>query len=143
MSRIDCIQSGSAVPRGARIADLHIRRYGHLLPRIAALLHPAEEITVLPQVVGRYDSTTDDSVRLSSEKASHAGFGSGIRGHEEDDRVIFRSNAGLHRSVKDHKEVVSPMKTKNARKIEKLIGKHMKRGENVIKNRIRRQREDR
>ncbi len=56
--------------------------------------------------------------------------------------IIFHSNAKLHLSVKDHKEVVALMKTKNARQIEKLIGKHMMRGKNVIKKKIRSQRED-
>jgi hypothetical protein len=35
------------------------------------------------------------------------------------------------------------MKAKNARHIERLIGKHMIRDKNVIKRKIRRQREER
>ena len=54
--------------------------------------------------------------------------------------IIFRSHAKLYLSIKDHKEVVSLMKTKNARQIEKLIGKHMVRGKNIIKNKIRQDR---
>ena len=43
--------------------------------------------------------------------------------------------------MKDHKEMVSLMRTRNGRKIEKLIRTHLIRGKNIIKKTIRRQRE--
>jgi len=68
----------------------------------------------------------------------------GLRDYMDHYRVIiFRSHASLHLSVKDHREVVGLMKAKNARHIERLIGKHMIRDKNVIKRKIRRQREER
>jgi DNA-binding GntR family transcriptional regulator len=54
--------------------------------------------------------------------------------------IIFHSNVSFNLSVKDHKEMVSLMRTKHARQIERLISKHMMRGKNVIKTKIRRER---
>jgi DNA-binding GntR family transcriptional regulator len=54
--------------------------------------------------------------------------------------IIFHSNVSFNLSVKDHKEMVSLMRTKHARQIERLINKHMMRGKNVIKTKIRRER---
>ena len=54
--------------------------------------------------------------------------------------IIFHSNVSFNLSVKDHKEMVSLMRTKHARQIERLINKHMMRGKDVIKTKIRRER---
>jgi DNA-binding GntR family transcriptional regulator len=53
--------------------------------------------------------------------------------------IVFHSRVSLDLSVKDHKEIVTLMRAKNGKKIEKLIRKHLVRGKNVIKRRIRRQ----
>jgi len=50
--------------------------------------------------------------------------------------IIFRSHASLHRSVRDHKELVAVMRARNARKLEKLIGGHITRGKNVMKKNL-------
>jgi DNA-binding FadR family transcriptional regulator len=55
--------------------------------------------------------------------------------------IVFRSQARLHLSVKDHKELVSLMRTRNDRKVEKLIRTHLIRGKNIIKKTIRKQQE--
>ena len=50
--------------------------------------------------------------------------------------IIFRSHASLHRSVRDHKELVAVMRARNARRLEKLIGGHIIRGKNVMKKNL-------
>jgi len=50
--------------------------------------------------------------------------------------IIFRSHASLHQSVKDHKEMIALMRARNARKIEKLISRHMIRGKNIMKKNL-------
>ena len=55
--------------------------------------------------------------------------------------VFCSSDARFRLSIRDHKEIVSLMRTRNAKRIEKLIGRHITRGKNVIKKRIRRKEE--
>jgi DNA-binding GntR family transcriptional regulator len=125
--------------------------------RLATQRITEDEITHLEDLIKRQEecvtnADTEMFIRLDGEfhdalhrAAKHArlyGLVQGLRDYMDRYRVIiFRSHANLDRSIKDHKEVVSLMKTKDARRIEKLIGKHMIRGKNVIKKKIRRDRQ--
>jgi len=54
-------------------------------------------------------------------------------------RIIIFSYSGMAEiSISDHKEMISLMKAKRALQVEKLIRKHIIRGKNLIKKRIRR-----
>jgi DNA-binding GntR family transcriptional regulator len=50
--------------------------------------------------------------------------------------VFCSSNARFRLSIRDHKEIVSLLKTRNAKRLERLIGRHITRGKNVIKKKI-------
>jgi DNA-binding GntR family transcriptional regulator len=51
--------------------------------------------------------------------------------------IVFCSSlARFYLSVKDHKKIVSLMRTKDAKGIEKLISRHISRGKDVIKKNI-------
>jgi DNA-binding GntR family transcriptional regulator len=91
----------------------------------------------------RLDGEFHDALHRAAKNPRLYDLVQGLADHMERYRVIiFRSNARLHLSVKDHRKIVDLMKEKNARQIENLIGKHMIRGKNVIKRKIKRERED-
>jgi DNA-binding GntR family transcriptional regulator len=92
----------------------------------------------------RLDGAFHDAIHRAAKNARLYDLVQGLRDYVDRYRVIiFRSHASLHLSVKDHKEVVSLMKTKKARQMEKLISKHMMRGKNIIKRKIRKEQESR
>jgi DNA-binding GntR family transcriptional regulator len=51
--------------------------------------------------------------------------------------IILRYQRKPHLAVQDHKDMVTQMKSKNARQVEKLVRKHMIRGKDIIKKKIR------
>lgn len=51
--------------------------------------------------------------------------------------IILRYQRKYHLAVQDHREMVSSMKAKNARQVEKLVRKHMTRGKDLIKKKIK------
>jgi DNA-binding GntR family transcriptional regulator len=57
--------------------------------------------------------------------------------------IILRYQRKPQLAVQDHKEMVSSIKSKNARQVEKLVRKHMTRGKEVIKKKIRQGQEPR
>ena len=120
--------------------------------RLAASSITEDELRSLNDLVSRQEdcSDTEPFIRLDGEfhdalhrAAKNARLYDLVQGLRDSiDRyriIVFRSQARLHVSVKDHKELVSLMKTKNGRKIEKLIRTHLIRGKNIIKKTIRRQ----
>lgn len=91
----------------------------------------------------RLDGEFHDGIHRAAKNPRLYELVQGLRDYMDRYRVIvFRSYARLSLSVKDHKEIVGLMKAKNAKQIERLINKHMIRGKNVIKKRIRREREE-
>ncbi len=57
--------------------------------------------------------------------------------------IILRYQRKPQLAVQDHKEMVSSIKSKNARQVEKLVRKHMVRGKDIIKKKIRQGQEPR
>ena len=57
--------------------------------------------------------------------------------------IIMRYQRKPHLAVKDHKEMVSSIRSKSAKQVEKLVRKHMTRGKEVIKKKIRQDQEPR
>jgi len=53
--------------------------------------------------------------------------------------IIFRYEGIADISIKDHKEMITLMRAKNAVRVEKLIRKHVIRGKNIIKRKIKRE----
>jgi DNA-binding GntR family transcriptional regulator len=81
-----------------------------------------EELKTLNQIIKLEEAclanmNTEEFIRLDSEF------------HD----VLYRPQL----AVKDHKEMVSSLKAKNARQVEKLVRKHMTRGKDLIKKKIR------
>ena len=122
--------------------------------RLAASRITDDELRSLNDLVSRQDgcSDTETFIRLDGEfhdalhrAAKNARLYDLVQGLRDSiDRyriIVFRSQARLHLSVKDHKEMVSLMRTRNGRKIEKLIRTHLIRGKNTIKKTIRKKRE--
>ena len=135
------------------ILDLQSVLQGHA-GRLAALRITDDELRSLNDLVSRQEdcSDTETFIRLDGEfhdalhwAAKNARLYDLVQGLRDSiDRyriIVFRSQARLHLSVKDHKEMVSLMKTKNGRKIEKAIRTHLIRGKNIIKKTIRKKRE--
>jgi DNA-binding GntR family transcriptional regulator len=57
--------------------------------------------------------------------------------------IILRYQRKPQLAIQDHKEMVSSIKNKNARQVEKLVRKHMTRGKDIIKKKIRQGQEPR
>jgi DNA-binding GntR family transcriptional regulator len=57
--------------------------------------------------------------------------------------IILRYQRKPQLAIQDHKEMVSSIRSKNARQVEKLVRKHMTRGKEVIKKKIRQGQEPR
>ena len=135
------------------ILDLQCLLEGHA-GRIAASRITEDELRSLNDLISRQEdcSDTETFIRLDGEfhdalhrAAKNARLYDLVQGLRDSiDRyriIVFRSQARLHLSVKDHKELVSLMRTRNGRKAEKLIRTHLIRGKNVIKKTIRKQQE--
>ena len=52
--------------------------------------------------------------------------------------IIFRYSGMVEISIKDHKDMIGLMKSKKAIQVEKLVRKHIIRGKNLIKKKIKR-----
>lgn len=93
----------------------------------------------------RLDSEFHDAIHRAAKNTRLYELAQNLRDCMDRYRVIVfcSSHAKLSLSVKDHKQIVSLMRTKNARRIEKLISRHISRGKNVIKKKIGSQREER
>jgi DNA-binding GntR family transcriptional regulator len=57
--------------------------------------------------------------------------------------IILRYQRKPQLAVQDHKEMVSSIRNKNGRQVEKLVRKHMTRGKDIIKKKIRQGQEPR
>lgn len=57
--------------------------------------------------------------------------------------IIQRYQRKPQLAVQDHREMLSSMRSKNARQVEKLVRKHMTRGKEIIKKKIRQGQEPR
>ncbi len=57
--------------------------------------------------------------------------------------IIMRYQRKPHLAIQDHKEIVRWMKAKNARQVDKFLRKHMIRGKDIIKKKIKQGREAR
>jgi DNA-binding GntR family transcriptional regulator len=53
--------------------------------------------------------------------------------------IILRYGRKAQFAVTDHREIIAAMKAKNARQTDKLIRKHITRGKELIKKKIRMQ----
>lgn len=51
--------------------------------------------------------------------------------------IILRYQRKPHLAVQDHKEMLASIRAKNARQVEKLVRKHMTRGKDIIKKKIK------
>ena len=92
----------------------------------------------------RLDGQFHDALHRAAKDVRLYDLVQGLRDHLDRYRVMIFRLTNLNLSIKDHKEIVSLMKTKNARQIEKLISvRHTNRGKNVIKKKIRRGRKAR
>ena len=122
-----------------KITKREIRLLGDLISLQESCLADGDVKTFI-----RLDAEFHDAIHRAAKNARLYDLVQGLRDHMDRYRVmIFRSHARLHLSVKDHKEMVSLMKAKTGRRIEKLIGRHMIRGKNIIKKKIKREGEDR
>jgi DNA-binding GntR family transcriptional regulator len=57
--------------------------------------------------------------------------------------IILRSQGRPRLAVEDHKKMVASIRNKNPRQVERLIRKHMTRGKDIIKKKIRQDQEPR
>ena len=132
---LQCVLEGHAGRLAAsRITEDELRALDDLIARQEDCLANSDVETFI-----RLDGEFHDALHRGAKNARLYDLVQGLRDSIDRYRVIvFRSHARLHLSVKDHKEMVSLMKTKNGRKIEKLIRTHMIRGKNIIKRRIKR-----
>jgi DNA-binding GntR family transcriptional regulator len=137
---LQCTLEGYA----ARLATSRIT--GDEIGSLNELIHHQEDClkNLDAETFIRLDGEFHDAIHRAAKNARLYDLVQGLRDAIDRYRVIvFRSHAKLHLSVKDHKEMVSLMQTGNVRRIEKLISRHIIEGKNIIKKRIRRQREAR
>jgi DNA-binding GntR family transcriptional regulator len=57
--------------------------------------------------------------------------------------IILRYQGKPQLAVRDHKEMVASIRSKNPRQVERLVRKHMTRGKDIIKKKIRQDQEPR
>jgi len=118
-----------------RITDDELRSLNDLISRQEDCLTNSDAEAFI-----RLDGEFHDAIHRAAKNARLYDLVQGLRDSIDRYRVIvFRSQGRVYLSVKDHKEMVSLMKTKNGRKIEKLIRTHLIRGKNILKKTIRRQ----
>jgi DNA-binding GntR family transcriptional regulator len=134
---LKCVLEGHAGRLAAsRMTEDELQSLSDLIVRQGDCLANADTETFI-----RLDGEFHDALHRAAKNARLYDLVQGLRDFIDRYRVIvFRSDARLHLSVKDHKEMVTLMRARNGKKIEKLIRKHLVRGKNVIKGRIRRQR---
>jgi DNA-binding GntR family transcriptional regulator len=133
---LQCVLEGHAGRLAAsRITKDELRSLNDLIRRQEACLARSDTETFI-----RLDGEFHDALHRAAKNARLYDLVQGLRDSIDRYRVIvFRSRASLDLSVKDHKEMVSLMRTRNGRKIEKLIRTHLIRGKNIIKRKIKKQ----
>jgi len=133
---LQCVLEGHAGRLAAlRITKEELRSLNDLIRRQEACLANSDTETFI-----RLDGEFHDTLHRTAKNARLYGLVQDLRDSMDRYRmIVFRSRASLDLSVKDHKEMVSLMRTKNVRKIEKLIRRHMIRGKNIIKRQIKKQ----
>jgi len=149
---IGFVVKGIAEEEVEDILDLQCLLEGHA-GRLAASRITEDELRSLNDLIGRQEDCSDtetfirldgefhDALHRAAKNARLYDLVQGLRDSIDRYRVIvFRSQARLHLSVKDHKEMVSLVRARNGRKVEKLIRTHLTRGKSIIKKTIRRQR---
>lgn len=117
------------------------------------------ELTLLEEIIAKEEEcllnmNPDEFIRLDSEfhdvlyKAAKNNrlynLLNDLRDYMYRYRVIiqrYQRKASL--AVQDHREMVTSIKNKNARQVEKLVRKHMTRGKDIIKKKIRQGQEPR
>jgi len=135
---LQCVLEGYAGRLATlRITEDEIGSLNDLIQRQEECLMNSDAETFI-----RLDGEFHDALHRAAKDGRLYDLVQGLRDSMDRYRVIvFRSHAKLNLSVKDHKEMVRLMRAKNARKIERLIRSHLTRGKNLIKSRIRKQRE--
>ncbi len=118
-----------------------------------------EELKALEDVIAKEEEclknmNTEEFIRLDSEfhdTLYRAAKNNRLYGLLNDLRdymyryrvIILRYQRKPQLAVQDHKEMVSSIRNKNARQVEKLVRKHMIRGKDIIKKKIRQGQEPR
>jgi DNA-binding GntR family transcriptional regulator len=133
---LQCLLEGHTGRLAAsRITEDELRSLNDLISRQEDCLMNSDTETFI-----RLDGEFHDALHRAAKNARLYDLVQGLRDSIDRYRVIvFRSQGGLHLSVEDHKEMVSLMRTRNGRKIGKLIRTHLIRGKNILKKTIRRQ----
>jgi len=137
---LQCVLEGYAGRLAAsRITEDELRSLSDLIKGQEDCLENSDTETFI-----RLDAEFHDAIHRAAENTRLYDLVQGLSDYIDRSRVIvFRSPAALHLSVKDHRKMVSLMKAKNTKQIEKLIRKHITRGKNIIKRSIRRERQSR
>jgi len=137
---LQCMLEGYAARLAtSRITEDEIRSLEDLIGRQEDCLQNSDA-----ELFIRLDGEFHDAIHKAAKNTRLYDLVQGLRDYISRYRVIvFQSQSGLSLSVKDHKEIVNLMRTKHAREIERLIGKHIIRGKNIIKKRIRREGQER
>ncbi len=118
-----------------------------------------DEIRFLEEIIGKeeeclQDMNAEEFIRLDSEfhdalyKAAKNtrlyNLLNDLRDYMYRYRVIIqRYQRKAELAVQDHREMVASIKNKNARQVERLVRKHMTRGKDIIKKKIRQGQEPR
>ena len=121
---------------------------------LATLRVTDEDIKALEEIVRKEEKrltekNTDELVTLNTEfheKLYKAARSAKLYGMINDLRdyiyrfriIIFRYPDMAEISIQDHKDMISLMKAKRATKVERLVRKHIIRGRNLIKKKIKR-----
>jgi len=136
---LQCVLEGYAGRLAAsRITKDELRPLNDLIAHQEACLADSDMETFI-----RLDGEFHDALHRAAKNVRLYDLVQGLRDTIDRYRmIIFHSRVSLDLSVKDHKEIVTLMRAKNGKKIEKLIRKHLVRGKNVIKRRMKRQQEE-
>ncbi len=123
----------------ARIKEDELRALGEIIKMEEACLEPMDVEEFI-----RLDSEFHDALYKAAKNGRLYTLLNDLRDYMYRYRVILlRYGRKAVLAVQDHKEMLASIKAKNARQVEKLVRKHMTRGKNLIKKKIRQGQEPR
>jgi DNA-binding GntR family transcriptional regulator len=117
----------------SRITDAELKRLDEIIAREDACL---KNLNVDEFI--RLDGEFHDVLYRAAKNARLYGLLNDLRDYMYRYRVIIlHYQRKLHLAVQDHKEMLASIKSKSPRQVERLVRKHVSRGKEIIKKKIK------
>jgi DNA-binding GntR family transcriptional regulator len=117
----------------SRITDAELKQLDEIIAREDACLNNLNVDEFI-----RLDGEFHDVLYRSAKNARLYGLLNDLRDYMYRYRVIIlHYQRKLHLAVQDHKEMLAAIKSKSPRQVERLVRKHVSRGKEIIKKKIK------